>query len=74
MDGARVRPDSQKTVITSTYNLTLETYLGKVLADVFGCGTEVVAEGAGIASLTGTLAKELARDVRGICSRLRKTD
>lgn len=42
------------------------TYLGEVFADILARVRKVVAERAGITRLTGTLAEELARDVRGI--------
>jgi hypothetical protein len=43
------------------------TYLCKVFADVLGSIAQVMTEGTGIAGLTSTLTKELARDVRGVC-------
>lgn len=39
------------------------THLCKVFADVLGSGAQIVAEGTGIASLTGALTEELARYV-----------
>jgi hypothetical protein len=42
------------------------TYLCKVFADVLGSIAQVMTEGTGIAGLTSTLTKELARDVRGV--------
>lgn len=42
-------------------------YLGKVLAHRFRSGTEIMAEGTGRTSLTGTLAEELAGNMGGVC-------
>lgn len=42
------------------------TYLCEILADRFGGSTEIVAKRTGISGLTGTLAVELARNVRCI--------
>lgn len=39
------------------------TYLGKVLANILGCGTEIVAKGTSIASLTGALSEEFTGNV-----------
>jgi len=43
------------------------THLGKVFANRLSSRTEVVVERTGIAGLTGALAEELARNVRGVC-------
>lgn len=43
------------------------THLCKVFADVLGGGTKVMAKRTGIAGLAGALAKELARNVGGVC-------
>lgn len=42
-------------------------YLGKVLAHSFRSGTEIMAEGTGRASLTGTLTEELAGNMGRVC-------
>lgn len=44
------------------------THLCKVFADVFRRHAQVMAEGAGIACLTGALPEELARYMRGVCA------
>lgn len=46
------------------------TYLSKVFADGLRGGADVVAEGAGIACLAGTLPEELAGNMRGIWGRI----
>lgn len=41
----------------------MDAYLGKVLADCLGGGTQVMTKGTGIPSLASALPEELARDV-----------
>lgn len=50
-------------VDVGTLGSKLAVSLCKVFADVLGSGAQIVAEGTGIASLTGALTKELARYV-----------
>lgn len=42
------------------------SYLCKVFTDILGCGSDVVAEGAGGAGLAGALTEEFAGNVCGV--------
>jgi len=47
------------------------TYLGKVLADCLGGHADIMAERTGTTGLTGTLAEELAGNMRCVCGEKR---
>ena len=51
----------------SMSDLSTGAYLCEILADAVSCRAQVVAKGAGVASLTSSLSEELAGNMRGIC-------